>query len=96
MLSEDSMRTKMSCVMKKQLFDEKKKKNATVKSVTDETFLYYWKQKLFVFYSPLKRMVKQRGTELCVMSSATLLQTYYDKLRLHQTACYSLRVPVKL
>lgn len=48
------------------------------------------------FYSPVKTIMKQRRTELCVMSPAALIRTLYDNLPLHQTASYSLRVLVKL
>lgn len=53
MLSEDSMRTKMSYMMKMQLPDKgsqggiKKEELNRHELDKDEKFLYYWKQRLF-------------------------------------------------
>lgn len=75
MLSEDSMRTKMSCVMKKQLFDEEKKESNRNKCDRWDVFLLL-EAETFCLFTALWRGWWSRGGQSC----AWCLLQHYSRL----------------
>lgn len=82
---------KCSCLTRSVSVDRRKKKNATVRSVT-KMRRFYTTGSRNLFSQPFEEDGEAEGDRAVHDVFCNMTPIYYDKLPLHQTACYSLRV----